>query len=158
MATIVGTLAAERWLDEVLVKFTASNVDGDVDDFLQLPAGLGDVAVIEVNVQVFPLATVRTNPELAAVLARIVTASGVVDIVGVENFQLYDNDGVAAYLSPDPLVLWRQDEYMRISWPELDTNAVPTGDTYVYVKAVRVRPIEAPASTQIQLVRSHVHS
>lgn len=132
------------------------NVNGDVSDTLALPAGIGDVAIMECLVQGSSIATAVANLELSGAGITVQTAGGgnTVDIVGTEaRWSLTSAAAAVLYVSPDPLVLWRQNELLSFTWRELDTNASPTVDYLFLVKCVRVRPIEAPARGPIRLVR-----
>lgn len=157
MATIAMTVAAERWLDEVVLVGSATNVDGVIADQYTLPAGLGDVAImwLEFTAAAIDVAATITS---VSVLARIVSPDGAttVDIVGNGELRLINQTanalGMTATVDPDALVLWRQDEKLALFTAELDTDATPTADTQLRVKVVRVRPLEAPA-TPLQLVR-----
>lgn len=149
-----ATLTSERWLDQIILSGTYTNENGDHDLTFLIPAGLGDIAILEIDVQALSVATMMANPELNAVRAYVVSAAGdAVDIVGTQRWSKVWTDRVATYLSPDPLVLVRQSERLKLSAAEVDTNASPTVDIVVTVKAVRVRPIEAPARGPIRLVR-----
>lgn len=162
MAVTALTVAAERWLDQVMLLGIVANVAGAaMSESFTLPAGLGDVAILNVSVRFSQLdvgpASVITP---RGVSVRIVSpdATTVVDIVGSAPILLcFDTATVLeayAYLDPDALVLWRQTEIMTLLAPEMDSDATPTGDLQINIKCVRVRPIEAPMGQgPIQLVR-----
>lgn len=153
MATQPATLIAERWLDVIVLRAQTANVGADLDDEITLPPGLGDVAILEIIYDFTSIATMVAAPEELGAYARILSASGnVVDFVSVGRFSKVSATEVTAWLSPDPLVLWRQNESLKIAVAELDTNASPTGDVTVYIKASRyIHQVTAPAP--LQLVR-----
>lgn len=153
MAFVLSTIS-ERWLDEIIVEAISSNVDGALADTIPVPPGLGDVAIMEWTTYAQTIATLMTDPELHGVWATIETASKAVDNAGGARWQRDGTTGLYAFVQPDALVLWRQDELFTIRSPEVDTNAVPTVDYIVRIKCVRVRPVsisEQPAP--IRLVR-----
>lgn len=157
MALTAMTLRSERWLDEVTVTGSIVNVGGaDVAELFSLPLGLGDVAIMEAIVVGSDIATVVAGSTNPSVRIDILSPDGAsaVDIVGVFRWWPIAVAAVAAYVSPDPLVLWKQDERLRISSVEFDTNASPTGDLSITVKCVRVRPIEVSEQPRpLRLVR-----
>lgn len=161
MAITAATLLSERWLDEVLIFGSIDNTVGaTLTEQFSLPAGIGDVAIMSVLVRMVNIAT----PPVAAATARgvevVVIQSGsqsTLDIVGTAEWVAASGDGIAftgvsAYVDPDALCLWRQNELLNIQTPEMDSNASPTGDLRVFAKCVRVRPIETVGGP-IQLVR-----
>jgi len=157
MTAVAGTLRSERWLDEVLIAGQIANVDGDIAVELSLPPGIGDLAIIEALLDVDSIATLATNIELQAIRWVITNAAGTtVDIIGVTRWGQREATTIAisTYVSPDPLVLWRQGEILNAKFREVDTNLTPTGDLGIVAKCVRVRPV--PASDQpapLRLVR-----
>lgn len=155
MAVTASAIIAERWLDEVLITGTIPNVLGGtffLESFTS-PPGVGDLAIMEVGATAFALATINPAAKLGSWLdIRSADGATVVDILGTAEWLTVTSDEMRAYWSPDPLVLWRQNEIITITGPELDTNASPTGDLRLFVKAVRVRPVEG-APGPIQLVR-----
>lgn len=148
------TLLSERWLDVVLLNGLAADGGGaDYNAAWTLPAGIGDLAFIEGWIQCRTIATVVANPELLGCAWTVRNpATSVVDIIGVSRWQKTLTSTLETYVSPDPLVLVRQNETIHLLFPELDTNGAPTGDVDVYFKMVRVRPVEGPQAA-IQLVR-----
>lgn len=149
-------ILSERWLDEVMLQGQVLNVDGALAEFFTLPAGLGDVAIMEAEAAWSDILTAVALTVSLAARARVITASGnVVDILGISEVkQVYDATQYGVYWSPDPLVLWRQDEQFAINSPEFDSNAAPTADLTVRIKAVRVRPtVGQEARRPIRLVR-----
>lgn len=157
MATYTTAITGERWSDIVTVQATsaAAAVESDVADNFALPAGFGDAALMEAILESFSIGTAIVD---AVALARgwrlvVLSTSGqVVDIVGVERIFRVSTTAFAAYQSPDPLVLWRQNEVMQTQIPELDTGAAGTGVYRITFKVVRVKPQEGPPGP-IQLVR-----
>lgn len=155
MGASTASLISERWLDEILLLATDPNLNGDTATQISLPAGLGDVAIMEVLVDADTAATLMTGPELRGPRAVIINAAGTtVDIVGVSRWTQRELTvpSLSTYFSPDPLVLWRQNERLELKFQEVDTNASPTVDLAAYIKCVRVRPLEA-AGLPVQLVR-----
>lgn len=155
MAIVQTALLSERWLDEVLVYAVTANVGADAVTEYALPAGLGDVAIMEILFQDANIATMVTLGLDVGVSARMLSGAtlGAVDFVGVGRLYRTQANYVHAVINPDPLVLWRQSEYCQLFVPELDTNATPTDDQTVYFKCVRVRPIETTAPGPVRLVR-----
>lgn len=154
MATIQTFLLGERWLDEMLIAGSRTDVGADADDDYLLPAGVGDVAILQIMVLTVSEATPVAETNLG-ILARVKSGAGgsTVDIVGSGKWMRVAAARAVASIDPDALCLWRQTEAVNLWYPELDSNGAPTDDHTVYFKVVRVRPIEAPASNQIQLVR-----
>lgn len=155
MATVTLQLDSERWLDELLLQKRQTDGGGaDFNDLWALPSGLGDVAVIEVLVNCVNFATMVASPELLGAELAVVSAdtTTVLDIIGTERWSKISADRLSVYFSPDPLVLVRQGETIRLRTPELDTNATPTADIDLYLKAVRVRPIEGAVRGPLRLV------
>lgn len=156
MAVQAMTRLSERWLDEVLLAGTALNSVGGTFFLEQftLPDGLGDVAIMEVGIAGFSLATVNPAAKLG-LWSDVRSSDGatIVDILGTAEWFQVSADEVRSYLSPDPLVLLRQGELLSFVGPELDTNAAPTGDLRVLVKATRIRAVEQELKRPIRLVR-----
>lgn len=154
MATTTLTLTGERWLDQVVLSASVADVAGAAlsESFL-LPAGLGDVAIMSLHARVDNIDVIATLTNLAAA-ATIVTpdASTVVERLGPAKW--YETQNAANDLEaqctwdPDALVLWRQGEILNVTSSELDTDATPTADLRIFVKAVRVRPIEGTQSVR----------
>lgn len=161
MAEVAATLTVERWLDEVILQasLTADVAGAPVSETIRLPAGLGDVAIMNVLLRATTIDSIpAANIMPLGVEVLVFNRGGTqVDHVGVAAWYLVSDTATSqrmcAYLDPDALVLWRQDEILTVTSAELDDDATPTGDITVVIKAVRVRPIEAPASNNIQLVR-----
>lgn len=153
MATWATTLQAERWLDEVVLAGTATDVvQADFSELFSLPAGLGDVAIMEIYVRATGLTTPTANLELVGCSADVLSADGAttLDIVGIQRWSKLSATIYGTYFSPDPLVLWRQPEKLRLF--SVDMEGGTAGDLAVFAKCVRVRPIEVSASP-LQLVR-----
>lgn len=155
MATVNMTLLSERWLDEVVLLGNLTNMDGDQDNEFVPPAGLGDLAIMELLYFVLNIATILGSFHLYNLRGMVVNAAGsAVDIIGQHEFYQtgISNLRLTTYLSPDPLVWLKEGERIQLVHAELDTNATPTADAQVYVKCVRVRPQEG-APQPIRLVR-----
>lgn len=160
MATVTATLAGERWLDEVLLQSTHGAIAGAaISEAVLLPAGIGDVAIMNVVARV---SGVDVGPAAAAsvprgIAIRMFAGAGVVDNVGVAPWYLsFDGANVLeyfAFIDPDALVLWRQNDVASLVSPEMDSDATPLGSLTVYWKCVRVRPPAEGAQAPLQLVR-----
>lgn len=156
MATLAGSVKAERWNDMVLIQ-AAETDGGDVDSSNVIPNnfGIGDLAVMEAMVQVTGITTMIADSVFAqlGMLAKILSQDGLtnIDIIGVEGFKKWSATAVAAYFSPDPLVLWRSGELLTFEGADMDTGT--TGDLLYLVKCVRVREIEGAARGPVRLVR-----
>jgi len=162
VATTQATIAAERWLDEVILSATlpADVAGGALAESVSLPSGIGDVAIMSVHLRA---RTVDVGPATASSVPRGARAfivspdlSTLLDVVGSAEWQLVRDTATDleywCTLDPDALCLWRQNELLNLASPELDSDATPTGDVICVIKAVRVRPLETPA-TPLQLVR-----
>lgn len=150
------SLSAERWLDQVMLTKSKSAIDGDQADTWLLPVGIGDVALMEMMVEVASIATLVGSVEMVGVQLMVLNAAAdtVRDIAGVERWVRTGAATIAAYLSPDPLVLVRQDEKFLIRFGEVDTNVTPTGVLQIFAKVVRVKQVPAVEMIGgIQLVR-----
>jgi len=160
VATTVLTLRAERWLDEVILFGAVADALGAaLSENFALPPGLGDVALMNLEIRGHAIDVVSTGvTPVRGVRAFILSsdASAIVDNVGVEPWYLTQDAANAlelgCYMDPDALVLWRQNELLSLTSPEMDTDATPTGDIQVFAKCVRVRPIES-AIGPVRLVR-----
>lgn len=155
MATTL-TIASERWLDQVLLSGTLTDGAGaDTNEQLNLPAGIGDVAILELKVLVEGITTIVTDAVLGNLGfgAMIVSKDGSTDLdfVGVSRLYRVHATRLRGVLQPDPLVLWRQSEICVVALPDLESTA--TGDIFYRVKAVRVRPPAEGAPQPLQLVR-----
>lgn len=149
------TLLAERWLDEVILEGQVANVDGDVNDDFLPPEGIGDIAILEVLVDVSGIATMMVNPELRGPRVTVLSRASdfIVDFVSVSRWTQIESTTLSTWLSPDPLVLVKSGESIRVRFGEVDVNVAPTGDLSVTVKAVRVNRIVAGGQERLQLVR-----
>lgn len=155
MATVVTTLKAERWLDEILIEGGVANATGVQANDFSLPVGIGDVAIMSVDYRITGITTLPTITNLGVLMTVVSQPSGQpVDIIGSAPFrQVYEGAAaiiVAAYLDPDALVLWRYGEYVQCATPIMDSGN--TGDIAVRFKCVRIRPVES-APMPLQLVR-----
>lgn len=151
----VLTQISSRWNDIEMLQASVTDLNGDLDQDYTLPAGFGDCAIMEIYVRAEGFATLITTPELVGVGARVLTtnSSAVVDIIGVSRWTRTGGALLAAYLSPDPLVLWRQNEVVRLQSWELDSDGAPTIDVHAHFKVVKVKPVESAALGPLQLVR-----
>jgi len=150
---------AERWNDIVLLSKSKANIDGEQADTWTPPVGIGDLAVMEMLYVVTAIDVLATLGSDLGCTAYVINAAGdtFVDIIGSVRF-VKDGTGanalsVCAYFSPDPLVLVKQGERIYVTHGEVDTDATPTGDAALYVKAVRVNAQVSPKVGPIQLVR-----
>jgi len=158
VATIQSTLLSERWLDEIVIIATKTDIDAVQADEILLPAGLGDVAImcIDVRIQTIDVLTTTTPLGVHAYITAGDNSGGVLDIAGVGEFLVTQNGANAlalgAFIDPDALVLWRQHERLQLVYGEIDTDATPTADLRARIRAVRVRPQEG-APAPLRLVR-----
>lgn len=154
MASLAGVLASERWLDEVIVAGSISTISADVEDSLSVPAGLGDLAVMEMEIDAVAVTTVSTVALNKGAMVYVTSpdAATTLDIIGTPNRWVECGSlRLQIFISPDPLVLWRQNELIVMRFPRLDNGA--TSFSYaVRVKCVRVRPQVVPERA-LQLVR-----
>lgn len=144
MTALAGAVISERWLDEIIIGVDNTNVDGDLTDTISLPAGLGDVAVMEIMVEAQGITNFLTTPELSGLRVSVDSNLNgyIVDIIGTSH--RWSQNGAARlvmYISPDPLVLWRQNEVLHFVGQELDDDATPTVDLVYRIKCVRVREV-----------------
>lgn len=153
MTTRALTLRAERWLDEVVLVGTGTLAAGEIFDQWTLPAGLGDVAVMELQYSLALVATPITTASVEAAGASIITGASNTDIIGIELFKKMGAASYSCYFSPDPLVLWRQMENLAIVHSDFDINASPTYTASILIKCVRIRTQEPADSAPIRLVR-----
>lgn len=162
MATTQATVLSERWLDQVIIICTlpADTAGAPMNENIRLPIGLSDVAIMSLHarasaVDVGPAAAYTVDAGLRAFVVSS-DAATVVDPIGVApwllTFSQPTNLEYSAFIDPMALVLWRQNELVQVTAPELDSDATPTGDFNVFIKAVRVRPIEGVARGPMRLV------
>lgn len=162
MATTVATVAAERWLDQVILAATlpADVAGAALAESVALPVGLGDVAILSLHMRA---RTVDVGPATASSVPRGVRAfivspdlSTLLDVVGNAPWLLTGDTATNleywAAIDPDALTLWRTGELVSLASPEMDSDATPTGDVFVTIKCVRVRPVSTDP-VDIQLVR-----
>lgn len=162
MATTALTLSAERWLDEVILVGAVADVGAaTLQESFTLPSGLGDIAVMSSIVSIVSIATVPVAATIDRGFRLVLVspdATSIVDVLGIGQWFATSGDGAAftrvdGIVDPDALMLWRQTDVLSLTSPEMDAGA--TGDLRIIIKAVRVRPIEAPMGQgPIQLVRS----
>lgn len=148
----------DRAFDEASLYGTKVNLDGDQDDDWGPPAGFGDCALLEVYVEVQSIATLQssffTEAGPSAQLWEVGLVRGVE--VGMSDFWKINgatNQTVSARISPDQVQFWREGERLRIRFREIDENATPTADLFVWVKVRRLRPLlsRTPEETQFFL-------
>lgn len=150
------TLLSERWLDEVLLVGIGTPDSGaPISDTFSIPSGLGDVAIMCVELSVTTIDVLTADAQDGARIT-IVAGTSIVDLVGLAPFLTVSDTANAlqrfALIVPDHLVLCRQGEVLSVVAPEQDTDATPTADWFIRVKAVRVRPKEGVPSP-LRLVR-----
>lgn len=156
MATTVMTRLSERWLDEVLLHGRIVNTIGAAfAEFFRLPEGIGDVAIMEAQIDAFNIASLPASIADWGLIAQVVSSdeTTTLDILGNPKLLQTGTLRLGAYISPDPLVLWRAAERVLIQGPELDDDAAPTGDLDVFIKVVRIPQAEQETKRPIRLVR-----
>lgn len=151
-------IASERWLDEVILFASRANVDGVQSESYTLPDASGDFAIMSINYRVQQIDVLSAVARTGVTAQIIAPNTGVLDLVGVAEFFTIDGTAnalqVEASIDADALCLWRQGELLQILHAELDTDATPTADVQVRVKAVRVRDVVAQeVKRPIRLVR-----
>lgn len=152
------TLVSERWLDEIVLLGVKSDIDAAQNDIWFAPLGIGDLAIMSLQVRVQTVDVLSTTVRLG-VEAYVVTKGGgnpVVDLLGCEPFNVVENTtnslSVAAYIDPSALALFRQTEGILVTFGEIDTDATPTADLRIRVKCVRIPARQEPGAP-LQLVR-----
>lgn len=139
--------------------YLADVAGAPISEEFSVPVALGDLAIMSVSVGVELVTTVpAASTSVRGVRVTVTSSDGasVVDVVGSAEF-LQVNDGAVtigydAFVDPQALCLLRNNERVRVTAPEMDSNASPTGDLRIRVKAVRVRPLEGAVSGPIRLV------
>lgn len=134
------TIVSDRYANQVIVGQTSTDIDGDQARSLVLPAGLGQVLISEVEVNVSSIATMIATPEAAkGVQLRIVDGSGVIrDFLGSATWRVINATRLCAQVIPDTPVIWKDGEAVRLLHQELDTNAAPTADEEVAIRCLRM--------------------
>lgn len=142
MAQVNGLAAvvSDRYAEQAIILQTSTDVDGDQALSIALPAGLGEVLISEVQVDVSSIATMLSGPELRGPTVRLTGAAGtLVDFVGSWRWQIVSATRVIAECKPDTAVIWKEDELLRVIYQEVDTNAAPTADCGTVVRCRRLR-------------------
>lgn len=108
---------------------------------MALPAGIGDVLYLDCQVTITGIATMAPLIEEYGVAFALNDATGARrQILGTGKlYQTYDSQVTA---SPEKVVLpilWKQDEQLFLTLPEVDTNASPTAVWNVWARVVRTR-------------------
>lgn len=141
------TIRANRAADQAIYEQRTTDMDGDQNLILALPAGEPPCLVLEIQMDVLTFATMAVTPyEFGAEGFIIDVAGNPVDFLGVGKWYpiagtLAAESRMALWLRPDQPALWRVGERLQLLHPELDTNAAPTLDREVYI---RVRRLPAP--------------
>lgn len=139
----VFTRVVDRAFEEAILNGAVSNVDGDVDAEFQLPAGFGDCALLEASAVVTSIATLVALTNLSGPCFRLLDApaGNIVDVAFEGKWTLFKAGAVVCRASPDQVQFWREQETLRVSFPEIDSNVSPTADLDVVVKVRRLRPM-----------------
>jgi len=137
------TRVVDRAFDEAILNGAVSNIDGDVNAEFELPAGFGDCALMEASAVVTSIATLVALTNLAGPTFRLLDgpSGNIVDVAFTRRWNLMLADSVSCRAGPDQVQFWREQETLRVSFPEIDSNAVPTADLNVAVKVRRLRPL-----------------
>lgn len=120
---------------------TALSGGGPTTYNMALPPGIGDVLFLDCMVTISSIATVAPLVEEYGTMFALNTNDGARrQIIGVG--KLYQNYDSQVSASPEKVVLpilWRQDESLFLTVPEVDTNGAPTALWNVWARVVRVR-------------------
>lgn len=134
---LLSPRAAEQF---ILVDTSISNIGVPVASSLALPSGWGDSLLLDAHVLVNQIATMMTNPELSGVSIRIVDAQGSsADYLGTGRWHQTATDVLQATIDPDQVRYLRGDEQIRVEFAEVDVNATPTADVFVFIRVRRIR-------------------
>lgn len=136
---------SERALEQVVLRTTTSDVDGNQQLDNELPAGFGDCIILNVFVDISGVATSVASPETLGPLVRLISPSGTpTQMIGSEYWRSTSSGaglGFGAMVDPEQPVFWRAAESLRVQFLEVDTNATPTADASVYVLVRRLRQL-----------------
>lgn len=146
MTIQAATQVVDRAFNEASIRWAVANIDGDQALYLGLPSGFGDCALLEVSANVTAIDVIQALYESSGPMFGIFdgdTTAIPVDSQFCGRWQLHvsgaNNLGVAAHASPDQVQWWREQEVLRIQFPEIDTDATPTADLTVIAKVRRLR-------------------
>lgn len=145
MADFTTTGVVNRAWDDALLQAADANIDGAYATAHALPAGFGDCVLLEVEVRVTSIDVIQTNWATSGPRAQLVDASGNAQDVGFSGRWVLQSEAanalqVTATIFPDQMQFWRAAEKLRVSFPEIDSDATPTADVNVYAKVRRIRP------------------
>lgn len=144
---MVFSVVSERQSPVATLVYQQANVDGDVNVLNAMPAGFGDCLVEDVMVLVNGIATVVADPFNLGVRAVAWDGINIVDHGGTARWVQVSATSVTARVWPEQPFLLRSGDSLIVSYSEVDTNASPTGDLTITVKARRLRdPVISPTS------------
>lgn len=131
-----------------VVSGSALSGGGPTSFTMGLPAGMGDVLLIDCMAIISGIATVAPLIEEMGAAWAITTPDGTRrSIVGVG--RLLQNSVDQVVTSPEKMMLpflWRAEEFLFLSVPEVDTNASPTAGWNVWARVVRARQMGAQSA------------
>lgn len=133
----------------VVLREVTSNLDGGQDITSGLPAGFGDLIVLDVFYLVQEIATIMSNPELQGPRCQVSENAGgqFVDFVGNGRWVRHDSAAgqvrMSCWIHPRQPTFVRETESLLSEFSEVDTNATPTADLYLYVRGRRLRDVTA---------------
>jgi hypothetical protein len=108
-----------------------------------LPTGLGPILILELWIQAGNFATLVANPELLGPVAFIYdsTVTTLRDVIGSCRWTRTGNELTATFApTPDQPVYMEQADVLVVNFLEVDTNAAPTSQLYIYARVRRLRP------------------
>lgn len=133
---------SDRAAEQVTLRATKADLNGDQGEFFTLPSGFGDCLIIDASVKITAIATFMANPELAGPFIQLFDSEAAAsprDIAFSKRWIRYNATALGAYLTPDQLQMWKGDEAIRLDFMEVDTNAAPTADLELMIKVRRIR-------------------
>lgn len=146
MTIVAATQVVDRAFQEASIRWAVANIDGTQALYLGLPSGFGDCALLEVSAQVNAIDVIATDFEVNGAAFGLFDgdATGIpidsqfsarwVKIIGTAN-----DLAVHLQAAPDQVQWWREQEVLRITFAEIDTDATPTADLTVIAKVRRLR-------------------
>lgn len=141
MAAFTFTALSDRAAEQVIVVGSVENTDGENAHSGSLPVGFGDCLILEGQASIDGNATL-VAPTLMGARVSLVDAAGTV-INPIDVPPIYQTGTVrcAFHFKPDQVVYWKQGELLQVVFPELDSNATPTGDMSIWVTVRRIRQV-----------------
>jgi hypothetical protein len=124
---------------------------GDNLHTIQLPPGFGDCLILELTIFCTNEATAGVFADAGIHCHLSDAGNNVVEAIGVGHVKKVGGTAHAAQVTPDSLVVWKQDETVRFLSQALDTNAAPTAIWFVRIRVRRVRDVrqDTPGIAQI---------